>query len=117
MNISYGWVVFSLQAVSRFSHTFACHIRTYQKMSGGLAMDPLDMVDVCLRCYHQRRPGDGNRLRINGCYNSQHQWDRNQHHSPHRQAVTTVIDASGACSYNHSYGNFYVHACSVVDTI
>ena len=66
-------------------------------------MDPLDMVEVCPRCYHQlqystARPGgrDDERLRKDGCCDpAKHQWNRSQ---PHYESVTTVIDASGAWS-------------------
>ena len=57
------------------------------------AMDQLEMVDVCLKCYERQKCDQGSveRLRKDGCCNyAQHQWSRKPCDS-----VTTVIDGSG----------------------
>ena len=41
------------------------------------------------------------RLRENGCYNSQHQWDKSQQ----QNSVTTVMNASGIAMHRLYYGS------------
>ena len=60
------------------------------------AMDRMEMVNVCLKCYEQWKrthvtdQGSVERLRKHHCHNVQHQWSRQSYDS-----VMTVIDGSG----------------------
>ena len=86
MNSVASIVILDLSGVS--SHTL-------QKMSSS-SMDPLEMVEVCSKCYNQLRHNtkDSERLRREHCCNPvQHQWSNNSQHF--NSVCTTVINAAG----------------------
>ena len=68
---------------------------TLQKMSSS-STDPLEMIEVCLKCYDQLRYSTGvsERLRREHCCNPvQHQWSNNS--QQYNSVCTTVINAAG----------------------